>query len=108
MMIPFSSFTDPEPTGFLTLNIRNKCVNCTKQGRVCITKRVILINLKIKHNSLNVKCLFIIVSPLLKGPAYKMSLVMRKPVYAICEQQRRSSACASAQSDQHLYCSLPR
>ena len=27
---------------------------------------------------------------------------MRKPVYAICEQQRRRSACASAQSDQHL------
>ena len=34
--------------------------------------------------------------------------VMRKPVYAICEQQRRRSACASAQSDQHLCCSLPR
>ena len=33
---------------------------------------------------------------------------MRKPVYAICEQQRRRSACASAQSDQRLYCSLPR
>ena len=31
-----------------------------------------------------------------------MSHVMRKPVYAICEQQRRRSACASAQSDQHL------
>ena len=27
---------------------------------------------------------------------------MRKPVYAICEQQRRRSACASAQSDQRL------
>ena len=27
---------------------------------------------------------------------------------AICEQQRRRSACASAQSDQHLCCSLPR
>ena len=33
---------------------------------------------------------------------------MRKPVYAICEQQRRRSACASVQSDQHLCCSLPR
>ena len=33
---------------------------------------------------------------------------MRKPVYAICEQQRRRSACASAQSDQRLWCSLPR
>ena len=32
---------------------------------------------------------------------------MRKPIYAICEQQRRRSACAFAQSDQHLYCSLP-
>ena len=28
--------------------------------------------------------------------------------YAICKQQRRRSACASAQSDQHLCCSLPR
>ena len=32
----------------------------------------------------------------------------KKPVYTICEQQRRRSACASAQSDQHLCCSLPR
>ena len=28
--------------------------------------------------------------------------------YAICEQQRRRSACASAQSDQRLCCSLAR
>ena len=42
------------------------------------------------------------------GRYNKMSLVMRKPVYAICEQQRRRSTCASAQSDQHLCCSLPR
>ena len=28
--------------------------------------------------------------------------------YAICEQQRCRSACACAQSDQHLCCSLPR
>ena len=27
---------------------------------------------------------------------------MRKPVYAICEQQRCRSVCASAQFDQHL------
>ena len=27
---------------------------------------------------------------------YYMSLVMRKPVFSICEQQRRRSACASA------------
>ena len=32
---------------------------------------------------------------------------MTKPVFTICEQQRRRSACASAQSDQHLFCSLP-
>ena len=32
---------------------------------------------------------------------------MKKPVYAICEQQRSRSACASAQSDQHLcFCCL--
>ena len=30
---------------------------------------------------------------------YFMSLVMRKPVYAICEQQRRRSTCASALFD---------
>ena len=28
--------------------------------------------------------------------------------HAICEQQRHRSACASAHSDQHLCCSLPR
>ena len=33
---------------------------------------------------------------------YKLSHVMRKPVYAICEQQRLRSAWASAQYDQHL------
>ena len=31
---------------------------------------------------------------------------MIKPVYAIYEQQRHRSACASVQSDQHLCCSL--
>ena len=35
------------------------------------------------------------------------SHAMRKPVFAICEQQRRRSACAFAQSDQRLSCSLP-
>ena len=35
-----------------------------------------------------------------------LSHVMRKPVYAICEQQRCRSACASAQSDQHLCCCI--
>ena len=38
---------------------------------------------------------------------YEMSHIMRKPVYVICEQQRRRSARASAQSDQRLCCSLP-
>ena len=38
----------------------------------------------------------------------KLSHVKWKPVYAICEQQRRRSACASAQSDQRLCFSLPR
>ena len=36
-----------------------------------------------------------------------ISHVMTKPVYAICEQQKRWSDCASAQSDLHLCCSLP-
>ena len=31
-----------------------------------------------------------------------------KYVYGICEQQRRRSTCASAQSDQLIYCSLLR
>ena len=30
----------------------------------------------------------------------------KKLSYVICNQQRRRSACASAQSDQRLYCSL--
>ena len=39
---------------------------------------------------------------------HHMSHVMRKPVYALCEQQGRRSACATAQSDQRFCCSLPR
>ena len=35
-----------------------------------------------------------------------MNHVMRKPVYALCKQQKRRSACAS-QSDQRLCCLLP-
>ena len=31
---------------------------------------------------------------------------MRKPVFAICEQQRHRSACAEVQYDQHLCYSL--
>ena len=38
---------------------------------------------------------------------FKISRIMRKPVFAVCEQQRRRSACASVQSDQHLcFCCL--
>ena len=37
-----------------------------------------------------------------------LSLVIRKHVFALWEQQRRRSACTSAQSDQHLCCSLLR
>ena len=37
-----------------------------------------------------------------------LSLVMRKPVFVLCEQQRHRSACTSTQSDQHLCCSLLR
>ena len=41
-------------------------------------------------------------------PIYlKMGHIMRKPVFVICEQQRRRSACASTQSGQRLCCSLP-
>ena len=41
------------------------------------------------------------------GPTH-LSHIMRKPVYAMSEQQRRRSACASTQSDQHLCYSLAR
>ena len=37
----------------------------------------------------------------------QLNLVMRKPVFAICEQQRRRSTCASSQSDKRLCFSLP-
>ena len=36
-----------------------------------------------------------------------LSHIARKPIFTICEQQRHRSACASAQSDQRLCCSLP-
>ena len=35
-----------------------------------------------------------------------MGLDVRNPDFAACEQQRCRPACASAQSDQHLYYSL--
>ena len=41
------------------------------------------------------------------APAH-ISLVMRKPVFAICKQQRCRSACTSAQYDQHHCYSLPK
>ena len=31
-----------------------------------------------------------------------IGLVLRKPVFVVCEQQKRRPACASAQSDQCL------
>ena len=34
---------------------------------------------------------------------YYLSHVMRKPVYAICDQQRHRSACASADQPAHLH-----
>ena len=40
------------------------------------------------------------------SPLKQMSPIMRKPVFAICEQQRCRSACASMQSDQHHCWSL--
>ena len=44
---------------------------------------------------------------ILQEPTH-LSHDMRKPVFAICEQQRRRSACASTQSDQCLCYSLLR
>ena len=38
----------------------------------------------------------------------QVSHVMTKPAFAICEQQRHRSACASAQSDHRLCCLLLR
>ena len=37
-----------------------------------------------------------------------LSHVIRKPVYAVCEQWRCRSACASMQCNQRLCCLLPR
>ena len=47
------------------------------------------------------------VCPGLTVQKLRMCHVMRKPVYFICKQQRRRPACAAAQSDQCLYCSMP-
>ena len=38
----------------------------------------------------------------------KLSHIMRKPVFAICKQQKHRSACVSARSDQRLCYSLLR
>ena len=56
------------------------------------------------------ECLFLVIN--LDGfsefSIMQLSHVGRKPVYAICEQQRCRSDCESAQSDQRLCCLLPR
>ena len=39
-----------------------------------------------------------------KGSLFRMSHVMRKPVFAICKQQRHRSACASAISTFVVHC----
>ena len=44
----------------------------------------------------------------LRREDYKWAGSWENVSYVICEQQRRRSACASAQSDQRLCCSLPR
>ena len=49
--------------------------------------------------------LFLVIFVLLK---YNWARPWENMSYAICEQQRRRSACASAQSDQRLCCSPPR
>ena len=48
----------------------------------------------------------------IEGPMDTFSSIWARPwenvSYAICEQQRRRSACTHAQSDQRLCCSLPK
>ena len=50
----------------------------------------------------------VLAAPLYMRSSYDIGQVMRKPVYAVYEQQRHRSASAFAQSDQHLCCSLLR
>ena len=64
-----------------------------------IWKSIISVNLSWDSSKQKVKC---------EHVTLHISHVIWKPVYAISEQQRCQSACASAQSDQHLCCSLPR
>ena len=57
------------------------------------------------------QCIFLVVfflSNFRPGSIIILSHVMRKPAFAICEQQRRRSACAFAQSDQRICYSLLR
>ena len=77
----------------------------------------ILIILKIKCKKIKAKKYTSRKTKSITAHAYKVSKIqdihyslshVRKSVLAICEQQRHRSACASAQSDQRLYCSLLR
>ena len=56
-------------------------------------------------NGLTLQCTRIFPLSSYKTIKKRMSHFMRNPVYAICEQQRCRSACASALSDQH-FCSF--
>ena len=63
----------------------------------CVLLKTTLLKFQ-DNNSNNFRCpstIFMVKLP-------KLSHIMRKPAFAICKQQSRRSACASAQSDQRL------
>ena len=56
----------------------------------------------------SINCFELLIAIAEESKCEYMSHVTREPVFAICEQQRRRSSCASAQFDQHLCYSLLR
>ena len=49
---------------------------------------------------------FHVIKPYILSFVYHISLDARKPVFGVCEQQRRRPTCTSARTGQHL-CYLP-
>ena len=81
-----------------------KCSSGCELGRFFIKGHNLYLELKTKMDT---EILIHLLN--LNVPKYQFyfSHVMRKPVYAICKQQRHRSACTFPQSDQRLCCSLP-
>ena len=95
---------------YISIDITYFSLHILQVGKARLTYMVILSICWLKYYILNDCCSNLILCTAISFmPVWHyLSHIIRKPVYAMCKQQRRRSTCASVQSDQHLCFSLPR